>query len=87
MNTLELSASAHLCANNIMTLYCMCVCVIQVCFEVYVSLHEIIHIVTFFLQRMVKDKKNYNQLTENQLKRKCDQFFSSPYVTLLQDIS
>ena len=51
------------------------------------SLHEIIHIVTFFLQRMVKDKKNYNQLTENQLKRKCDQFFSSPYVTLLQDIS
>lgn len=36
-----------------------------------------------FLQKMVKDKKNYNQLTEGQLKKKCEHFHKSPYVYLL----
>lgn len=36
-----------------------------------------------FLQKMVKDKRNYNQLTEGQLKKKCEHFHKSPYVYLL----
>lgn len=32
---------------------------------------------------MVKDKKNYNQLTEGQLKKKCLHFHKSPFVYLL----
>ena len=35
-------------------------------------------------QKMVKDKKNYNQLTEGQLRKKCLHFHKSPYVYLLE---
>ena len=35
-------------------------------------------------QKMVRDKKNYNQLTEGQLKKKCLQFHKSPYVYMLE---
>ena len=39
--------------------------------------------VCMIVKKMVRDKKNYNQLTEGQLKKKCLHFHKSPYVYLL----
>lgn len=37
------------------------------------------------LQKMVRDKRNYNQLTENQLMKKCQEFHISQHVSLLYE--
>ena len=37
----------------------------------------------FLPQKMARDKENYNQLTEGQLKKKCLYFHKSPYAYLL----
>lgn len=40
-------------------------------------------VLLYTVQKMVRDKKNYNQLTEGQLKKKCLHFHKSSYVYLL----
>ena len=37
------------------------------------------------LQKMVRDKRNYNQLTESQLMKKCQEFHVSAHVSLLHE--